>query len=303
MDLASVAPDYKTGFVAVVGKPNVGKSTLINALVGQKVSAVSSKPQTTRRRVLGILTLPKSQVIFVDTPGIHQPHNKLGQLMIQTAQQAVTDGDVILFMVDGSRLPDFEDRKIAQILNNDHVPPVILVMNKMDKLKAERVESNVAAYQALVKHVDWMMTTALRKVNLDKLLDQINNVLPEGPPLFEEDQVTDQSMRIFASELIREKVLHKTRQEVPHSVAVLVELWEERTNGVVHIGATIYVEKDSQKGILIGQGGIMLKQIGQLAREEIEEALEQKVYLELWVKVRRDWRQDPNALRSLEFGN
>ncbi len=292
--------EYRSGFVAVIGKPNVGKSTLMNAYLGQKVSIVSEKPQTTRHRIRGILTLPNAQIVFVDTPGIHEPKNKLGEFMVETASKAIPDADVILFVVDVSEMPTPEDEQIAGLIERHGQAPVILALNKVDLLPPERVKPNCDAYFNLVRHDDWMLISSTRGDNLNKLLDLIIAHLPEGPRYYPEDQITDQPVRFIAAELIREQVLCHTYQEVPHGVAVLVEEFEER-DSTTYIRANIIVEKKSHKGILIGKEGKMLKKIGQAAREEIERLLGTKVYLDLWVKVRKKWRKKEEELRRLGY--
>jgi GTP-binding protein Era len=294
-------PDHRSGFVAVVGRPNVGKSTLVNAYVGQKVAIVSRKPQTTRNRIRGILTRPDVQIIFVDTPGIHQPLHKLGEYMVKTAQHAVPDADVVLFMVDVSVPPTEEDRIVARFLADRCRSAVILVMNKMDQLPADKVELHSEQYLALGRFDDWMMACATRGDNLDKLLNLVIARLSPGPRYYPEGQVTDVSQRFIAAELVREQVLRLLHQEVPHAIAVVVEQFKERKPGLTYIAATVYVEKDSQKGIVIGAKGRALKQIGMAAREEIERMLNTKVFLELWVKVRRKWRRDDVALRHVGY--
>ena len=303
--------DHRSGFVAVIGKPNVGKSTLINAWLGQKIAIVSPKPQTTRHRLRGILTRPDAQIIFVDTPGIHQPRHKLGEFMVETAAKAIPDADVVLFMVDVSEMPTAEDEQIAQLVEQHGQAPVILVLNKADLLPPEKVRPHGDAYFGLVKHDawveceayrnQWMMISATRGDNCDKLLDIVVARLPQGPRYYPSDQLTDQTMRFIVAELVREQVLRFVRQEVPHAVAVAVEEWKQRREDMTYIGATIYVEKDSQKGIIIGQGGGMLKRIGRAAREEIERLVGHQVYLELWVKVREKWRKDEDELRRLGY--
>jgi GTP-binding protein Era len=286
----------------VVGRPNVGKSTLVNALVGQKVGIVSPKPQTTRSRILGILTRPDAQIIFVDTPGVHRPHHKLGEAMVADATRALPDADVVLFIVDGSVPPTNEDHMVAGLIRQQTGASIILVLNKMDLLPIEKVERHTEDYWALVpERRDWMMTTATEGVNLDKLLERIVDALPEGPPYYPSDQVTDQTEREIAAEMVREQVLRHTRQEVPHAVAVVVEEFKERENDVVYISANIYVEKRSQKGIIIGRKGQMLRKIGAAARQEIERMTGGRIYLDLWVKVRKDWRRDEEELRRLGY--
>jgi len=300
--LDEIPPGHRSGFVAVIGRPNVGKSTLINQFVGQKVAIVSPKPQTTRSRIMGILTREDAQVIFVDTPGLHRPRHKLGRAMVATATRAIPGSDVVLFMVDVSVVPTDEDRMIAKLIKEQTDAPVMLVLNKMDLLPAEKVKPHTEAYWELAPyHHDWMMTTAIEGVNLDKLLSLVVAALPEGPRYFPGDQVTDQTERQIAAELIREQVLRHTRQEVPHAVAVVVEEFKERDNGVIYVAANVFVERDSQKGIIIGRQGQMLRQIGAAARQEIERMSSGRVYLDLWVKVRKGWRRDERELRRLGY--
>jgi len=294
-----VAPLHKAGFVAVIGKPNVGKSTLVNVFVGAPVSIVTPKPQTTRRVIRGILTRPDAQIVFVDTPGIHTPHHKLGKVMVEAASSVLGDVDVVVFMVDGSRMPDDEDKRIGRLLKEKCRAPILLVMNKMDKLKPADVQAVTEAHWALVQYDDWMRISATRLQNTDKLLEQILARLPEGPELYPNDIVTDQTIQAIAAELIREQVLLATRQEIPHAVAVAIDEWEERRADLTHIAATIYVERESQQGIVIGAGGAMLKKIGQGAREQIENWIGHQVFLELWVKVLPKWREREDSLRQL----
>ena len=323
--------NFRTGVVALVGRPNVGKSTLLNWIVGQKVSIVSDKPQTTRRRVLGIATTESYQIIFIDTPGIHEPHTKLGRAMVDQARAAIADVDVVLFVVDGSHHPGEQDKEIARMLRRTSTPqppppfptntgqhasgesremeeggpqptPVLLCMNKMDQLKAENVQQFVEAYTELAGTGEYMLTTATRGQNVDKLVEMIVGHLPEGEPLYDADDFTDQSSRFLAGELVREKILQATRQEVPHAVAVLVEEWEDEDD-LTRIGATIIVEKASQRGIIIGKQGQFLKKIGTAARQEIEQVLGKRVFLELHVKVQEDWRMNPRILQELEYSD
>ncbi len=305
---ADLPADHRSGFVAVVGKPNVGKSTLMNALLGQKIAIVSPKPQTTRNRLLGILTLEKgrgdpadAQIVFVDTPGIHQPHHKLGAYMVETAIRAIPDADLVLFLVDVSQPPSEEDRQIASILQEQRQAPVLLVLNKSDALPAESALAQMAAYQGLGDWADSMLISALRRDKLDDLLNAILDRLPLGPRYYPEDQVTNQQLRFMAAELIREKVMLHLQQELPYSVAVMVDQFKERSEDMTYIGATIFVERDTQKAIILGQKGSMIKRIGQDARREIEQLLGTRVYLELWVKIRKKWRQDEQELRRLGY--
>ncbi len=297
---------YRSGFVAVLGKPNVGKSTLINAFVGQKIAIISAKPQTTRRRLRGILTLPQAQIIFIDTPGIHFPKHKLGEYMVETATRALKDIDLALFMVDVSQPPTKEDEEIARLLFLDPTrkeppAPVILVLNKVDLLLPEKEETHRAAYLALGEFQEWLLLSATRGDNRERLLELIIEYLPLGPQYYPPDQVTDQEVRFMAAELVREQALEFLHQEVPHSVAVVVEEFQERREDLTYISATIYVEKASQKGIVLGQEGKTVKRIGTAARKEIEALLGKRVYLELWVKVSKKWRRDEGALRRLGY--
>jgi GTP-binding protein Era len=291
-------PNHRSGFIALIGKPNVGKSTLLNAWLGERVAAVSAKPQTTRTRLLGILTRPDAQAIFVDTPGIHLPRTKLGEHMVKAAQEAIPDADVVLFLVDVSEPPTQADMAIARMLDGRPGPPVILVMNKADLPTSEELAAHRAAYEILGHFAGAECISALKGENLDGLLDLVISHLPPGPRYYPEDQVTDQQERFIASEMIREQALELLQQEVPHAVAVVVEEFKERPNDVLYIAATIYTERESQKGIVIGRGGSMLKRIGSKAREALEPFFGRKVYLELWVKVRKDWRSDEHFLRE-----
>jgi GTP-binding protein Era len=292
---------HRSGFVAVLGKPNVGKSTLINSYVGQKVAIVSSKPQTTRRTLRGILTLPRAQVIFVDTPGVHQPRHKLGEYMVRSAARAIPDADVVLLVADLSTVPSEEDREVARLIRDQGEAPCILVMNKADLVGPQLEKERVTAYLGIADCPESVVISATGGRNRDRLLDLIIAHLPAGPRLYPSDQISDQNVRFLAGELVREQVLEHLRQEVPHWVAVFVEEFQERREDLTYIEATIYVSKESQKGIVIGEGGKMLKAIGQAARGEIEGLLGTRVYLDLWVKVRKQWPRDEAALRDLGY--
>ncbi len=299
-------PSHKSGFVAIIGKPNVGKSTLVNKYVGAKVAIVSPKPQTTRRVVHGVLSRPDAQIVFVDTPGIHDIRTQrsaplLNRVMVDAATRAINDVDVVVFLVDGSRMPNDEDKRIGRLLNDRCRAPVLLAMNKMDLLKPDNLKEVTEAFWQIVKHADWMRISATRGDNTDKLLDQILERLPEGPELYPADQVTDQNLQILAAEAIREQALLRTRQEIPHSLAVAIDEWQDPRENMTRISATIYVERESQKGIIIGAGGGMLKEIGQSARTEIEAWVGHQVYLELWVKVWESWRERESSLRELGY--
>jgi GTP-binding protein Era len=305
-DLDDIPPGHKSGFAALIGRPNVGKSTLMNALLGEKVAIVSSRPQTTRNRILGIMTRPEFQIIFMDTPGIHRPKHQLGRYMVATARSAIPDADLILFMVDVSVQPKGEDREIARLIAaRGSETPVLLVLNKMDRLKPDKVQAHCDAYWGLGGTDDWyqnwMMTTATTGANLDKLLDQVVAGLPEGPRYYPGDQITDQTEREIAAELIREQVLRHTHHEIPHSVAVVIEEFAARTETLTYVGANVFVERESQRGIIIGKGGAMLRKIGSAARTQIERLSGTEVYLDLWVKVGHAWRKDERWLRRLGY--
>ncbi|NTV64184.1 MAG: GTPase Era [Oscillochloris sp.] len=289
---------YRSGFVALVGKPNVGKSTLLNALLGQKVTIVSPRAQTTRVPVRGILSRPDAQVIFIDTPGIHEPSHKLGKFMVDLAERTLPNADVICFMVDISQPPSQLDRKIAEQVQRARGYKLLL-LNKVD-IPPRRGETYLEEYQALGRWTMELAISARRRQGLSSLLDEIVARLPKGQALYPSEQVTDQSEQQLAGELVREKVLYFIQQEVPHAVAVEVDEWEQKEQAT-YIRMTINVEKESQKGILIGAGGAMLKRIGSAARQDIERMLGQKVFLELWVKVRENWRDDLSALGWLGY--
>lgn len=295
--------DFRTGYVAIIGRPNVGKSTLVNALLGQKIAAVSPKPQTTRKRQLGILTSDKYQLVFVDTPGIHKARHKLGEFLNREAQESLAGMDVILWLVDGSTRPTEEDAQIGLLLNKlPRRTSLVLVANKMDSVSAEALSRNLEAYQASARRDAKVISiSATQNQNLNELIELLVSLSPFRAPEFEEDQVTDSYERDIAADLIREACLHKLREEVPHGVGVRIDEFKERENGMLYIGATIFVERDSQKGILIGEGGTMMKAIGSAARKEIEEMGGRKVFLELRAKVLKDWRNDENALLRLGY--
>jgi len=295
--------EFRSGFIAIMGRPNVGKSTLVNALLGQKVAAVSPKPQTTRRRQLGILTTEHSQLVFVDTPGIHNPRRKLGEFLNQEAKEALEGVDVILLLVDVSVEPTEEDRQIASLLKRfSRRTPLVLAANKMDLVKPEALSPHLEAYQALVqKEAKTLPISATRRDGLVDLLDLLISLSPIRAPEFDEEQVTDSYEKDIAADLIREACLLKLRDEVPHGIAVRVDEFKERENGMAYIAATVFVERESQKGIIIGEGGRMLKAIGSAARKEIEEMGGRPVYLELRVKVLKDWRNNEAALKRFGY--
>lgn len=292
---------FKSGFIALLGRPNVGKSTLLNALLGQKVAIVSEKVQTTRTQIRGIKSLPQAQLIFVDTPGIHKASLLLNRLMVREALKAAQDVDLILLMTDeqGELESPEGDGYILGSLKPGKVP-VFLVINKVDLIRKDHLLVRIDTYNRAFPFAETFPISALEGENLDRLQEKIVAYLPPGPRYFPEEMVTDQPEEFWLSELIREKVIELTRQEVPYAVAVTVERVEERANGVLHVEATLYVERESQKGILIGKGGQMLKRVGETARREMEAFLGVPIYLSLWVKVRKDWRKDqPFLTREL----
>lgn len=294
--------EHKSGFVAIIGKPNVGKSTLVNALLGQKIAAVSPRPQTTRKKQLGILTLPNAQIVFVDTPGLHKPKHKLGEFLNQEAQEALEGVDAILWLVDSSSSPTDEDISIANLLKKftPHTP-LLLALNKIDMLPAEALSARESEYHQLANSAILMKISASNRLGLGEMIEKLIQLLPKREAEYPEDQITDLYEKDIAADLIREACLLKLRDEVPHSLAVRIDEFKERDNGMAYIAATILVERESQKGIVIGEGGKMLKAIGSAARKEIEEMGGRKVFLELRVKVEKDWRDNPNALRALGY--
>ncbi len=292
----------KCGFVAILGRPNVGKSTLLNQILGQKIVIATDKAQTTRKRIKGILTDEKGQIIFIDTPGVHRPLNKLGEFLLEEAKVAVPDADLVLFLVDGSEPAGKGDKWIVEnILENAKIP-VVLVMNKMDKIKnIQKAEENLMSYKTLFKeNIPVVRISAKTGRNKDTLISNILKKLPEGEKLYPDDIVTEENMRSVAEEIIREKILLHTEEEIPHSVAIKVDKYEE-TEEIDRIYATIYCEQKSQKGILIGKGGNLLKTIGTEARLELEEIADKKVFLKLEVKVEKDWRKKEKLLEDFGF--
>ena len=293
---------HKLGFIAVIGRPNVGKSTLINSLIGQKIAIMSDKPQTTRNRILCILTRPEAQIVFLDTPGIHKPKHKLGEYMVKAAEGTLKEVDAIFFVVDATEKMGPGEYYILERLQAT-AKPVILVVNKLDLIEKEQVLPIISHYTDKYPFVGVVPISAKEETNLDALIEEVEKYLPEGPQYYPEDMVTDQPERLIVAELVREKALQLTRDEVPHAIAVDVDEMKARDNGDTYIRATIYVERDSQKGILIGAKGSMLKEIGRLARADIEMLLGTRVFLDLWVKVKKDWRDRDSVLRGFGFGN
>lgn len=291
----------KSGFVSIIGRPNVGKSTLLNQILGQKIVIATDKAQTTRKRIKGILTTEEGQIVFVDTPGVHKPLNKLGEFLLDEAKIAIPDADLILFLVDGSEPAGKGDKWIAQNLLQTQIP-IIIVMNKVDKVKnQQKIEENLISYKLLFnENLPVLRISAKTGRNKDTLLSNILKNLPEGEKLYPDDVVTEESMRSVTEEIIREKILINTQDEIPHSVAITIDKYQE-SEEIDRIYATIYCEQKSQKGILIGKGGSLLKKIGTEARIELEEITEKKVFLALEVKVEKDWRKKDRLLKNFGY--
>ncbi|ALS00806.1 GTPase Era [Enterococcus silesiacus] len=291
---------HKSGFVAIVGRPNVGKSTLLNRIVGQKIAIMSDKAQTTRNKIQGIYTVPNAQIVFIDTPGIHKPKHRLGDFMVETAYSALREVDATLFMISADQKRGRGDDFIIERLKTMS-SPVYLVINKIDTVHPDQLLGIIEDYSNQMEFAEVVPISATEGNNVDRLMDVLIDQMPEGPQYFPDDQVTDHPEYFIVSELVREKVLLLTRDEIPHSVAVVVDSMKRDDNDKVHIQATIIVERDSQKGIIIGKGGKMLKQIGTKARQDIEHLLDDKVYLELWVKVQKDWRDKKVHLQDFGY--
>lgn len=290
---------YKSGFAALIGRPNVGKSTLMNRLIGQKIAITSNKPQTTRNRIQTVLTTQEGQIVFLDTPGIHKSKNRLGEYMVNVAERTLEDVDVILWLVEPSNFIGAGERHIIEQLKKVKTP-VILVINKTDTVKREAVLEFIDTYRRELDFQEIVPVSALRGDNTDELVKCILKYLPYGAAFYDEDTITDQPMRQIVAELIREKALRLLEEEIPHGIAVSIESMKEGGN-ICHIEATIVCEKESHKGIIIGKGGQMLKKIGSSARREIEELLEMKVNLQLWVKVKKDWRDSDFLLKNFGY--
>ena len=293
---------FKSGFIAIAGKPNVGKSTLTNVLLGQPIAGVSAKPQTTRKRQLAIRTTDEYQMIFVDTPGLHAPKDKLSQIINSEAVSALSDADLILFLVDGSQKPDEEDRKLADLVHEaQKEDSVLLVINKIDIVDGKTLSAHRKLYQALFPEAPVVQISAQTGKGISELIDSLIERLPEGPMYFPEEQITQTYERDIAAELIRAACMDLLEDELPYSIAVRTDEYSERENGAVYIKATIFVERDAQKAIVIGRNGEMIKRIGTLARTEIEAMNGKKVFLELYVKTRKNWKNDPAFLREVGF--
>ncbi|EMF0122587.1 GTPase Era [Enterococcus hirae] len=292
--------EHKSGFVAIVGRPNVGKSTLLNRIVGQKIAIMSDKAQTTRNKIQGVYTTPEAQLIFIDTPGIHKPKHRLGDFMVESAYSALREVDAVLFMISADQKRGRGDDFIIERLKNVQ-SPVYLIINKIDKVHPDELLGIIEDYSAQMPFAQVVPISATEGNNVDRLMEVLIAEMPEGPQYFPDDQVTDHPEYFIVSELIREKVLFLTRDEVPHSVAVVVDSMKRNENDKIQIQAIIIVERDSQKGIIIGKGGKMLKEIGTKARKDIENLLGDKVFLELWVKVQKDWRDKRVYLQDFGY--
>ncbi len=290
----------KSGFVSIIGRPNVGKSTLINTMIGAKIAIVSEKPQTTRTRIQGILTSPEGQIIFIDTPGMHKPKHLLGEYMLKISTQSLKEVDIIYYMTDASRPFGAGEQYIIDQLRNIEVP-VFLLVNKIDLVGEREINDFVQPFFNQMNFTDLIPISAAKGTNVTTLLDKTIQYLPEGPLYYPEDDMTDQPVSFIVAELIREKALLLTRDEVPHSLAVEVEEFKNQASGKVYVRAVIHTERDSQKAIIIGQKGQMLKKIGERSRVDIEEMLGTSVYLDLWVKVKKNWRDNENNLNQLGY--
>jgi GTP-binding protein Era len=290
----------KSGFVAILGRPNVGKSTLMNQIIGQKIAIMSDKPQTTRNKIHGVYTTDDMQLVFLDTPGIHKPNSKLGHYMVDTAMNTLREVDVILFIVDVSTGLGGGDRFVIESFRGISTP-VILAINKIDTVAPEKLLPFIAQYNELYPFSEIVPVSAKNGNNIHTLLEQIGKYITAGPQYYPADQITDHPEQFICAELIREKILAKTHEEIPHSIAVTIENMSVRNSGIVDLAAIIYVERESQKPIIIGKNGAMLKQIGELARLDIEKLLGSKIFLQLWVKIKKDWRNTERILRELGY--
>ena len=290
---------FRSGFIALIGRPNVGKSTILNAILGQKIAIVSDRQQTTRNRLLGIRNLPSSQMIFLDTPGIHCPRHALGRSMLRSAKDALHEIDVVVFVTDAKAYQE-EDAPVLALLR-EVKKPVLFVLNKAERRRMDEIAAVMQEYGGLFPFSGFLSVSGLKEKGIDLLLERINDLLPPGPKYFDGDTVTDQYERFMAAEIIREKIIKNTSEEVPHAVAVEIQGWTEKKEGLVNVRARIYVEREGQKGIIIGHNGRMLKTIGRQARLDIERLIGGKVFLELWVKVKKGWRDDKKMLQELGY--
>ena len=290
--------DFRSGYVSIIGRPNVGKSTLLNAILGEKIAIVTPRPQTTRNRIVGIKTVSHAQIIFIDTPGIHRPKHALGEAMVKVALRILDEVDIILFMVEPHE-PKRGDRSIINFLKKV-TTPVFLLINKIDTVKKSEILPVIDTFERSYLFKEIIPVSALKQDGISILVDSVFKYLPQGPKYYPDDLITDQLERFMVSEIIREKIIDMTEEEIPHSVAVEVVQWDERDDGLISIRCNIYVEREGQKGIIIGKHGTMLKSIGSTARSDIENLLNTKIFLDLWVKVKRNWRNDKRMLK--EFG-
>ena len=292
--------EFKSGFISIIGRPNVGKSTFMNKVLGRKVAIMSDKPQTTRNKIQGVHTTETSQMIFIDTPGIHKPKHQLGEHMMKVARNTLRETEAILFLVNVAEELGRGDEYIIDMLKHTETP-IILVLNKIDLVHPDKLIEQIEVYKDKLPFADVVPISALQGNNVDRLLEVIEGYLPEGPMYYPEDRITDHPEHFIVGELIREKALHLTSQEIPHAIGVEVERMKADDRGTVNVSAVIYVERDSQKGMVIGKNGKMLKEIGKMARIDIENLLGSRVYLELWVKVQKDWRNKSQFIRSLGY--
>ena len=292
--------EHKSGFVSIIGRPNVGKSTFVNRVIGHKIAIMSDKAQTTRNKIQGVMTRDDAQIIFIDTPGIHKPKHKLGDYMMRVAKNTLSEIDAIMFMVNVNEDIGRGDEYIMEMLKNVKTP-IFLVLNKIDLVHPDTLMPKIEQYQSYMDFTDILPISALEGLNVDHFIDVLKSFLPEGPKYYPDNQISDHPEQFVVSEIIREKILHLTSEEIPHAIGVNVDRMIKEDEDRVRIEATIYVERDSQKGIVIGKGGKKLKEVGKRARRDIEMLLGSKVYLELWVKVQRDWRNKVNFIRQIGY--
>lgn len=292
--------EHKSGFVSIIGRPNVGKSTFVNRVIGHKIAIMSDKAQTTRNKIQGVMTRNDAQIIFIDTPGIHKPKHKLGDYMMRVAKNTLSEIDAIMFMVNVNEDIGRGDEYIMEMLKNVKTP-IFLVLNKIDLVHPDTLMPKIEQYQSYMDFTDIIPISALEGLNVDHFIDVLKSFLPEGPKYYPDNQISDHPEQFVVSEIIREKILHLTSEEIPHAIGVNVDRMIKEDEDRVRIEATIYVERDSQKGIVIGKGGKKLKEVGKRARRDIEMLLGSKVYLELWVKVQRDWRNKVNFIRQIGY--
>lgn len=292
--------EHKSGFVSIIGRPNVGKSTFVNRVIGHKIAIMSDKAQTTRNKIQGVMTRDDAQIIFIDTPGIHKPKHKLGDYMMRVAKNTLSEIDAIMFMVYVNEDIGRGDEYIMEMLKNVKTP-IFLVLNKIDLVHPDTLMPKIEQYQSYMDFTDIIPISALEGLNVDHFIDVLKSFLPEGPKYYPDNQISDHPEQFVVSEIIREKILHLTSEEIPHAIGVNVDRMIKEDEDRVRIEATIYVERDSQKGIVIGKGGKKLKEVGKRARRDIEMLLGSKVYLELWVKVQRDWRNKVNFIRQIGY--